>query len=190
MRKEQPPKFYTGKGYSGRFKNYKLLYHRIASLLPSPSNETIIDLGCGVGYFARVLYNLGYRNYIGIDFSEQMISLAKEEVPQYEYIVKNLYSKELISLFKDYNIFCAIETFEHLKHDYKVLEMIPSGSLIVGSVPNTDSVGHVRVFSGLHHVKNRYSKYIDFSKIEEMKLLSKKRKSKPRMFILFKGIKK
>ena len=169
MRKEKKSKFYTGKGYlkEGKFEAYKSLYKHIISLLPEPNEcSKIVDLGCGVGYFAKVLYEMGYKKYIGVDFSQDMINHAKENAPYYDYFLSNLYDKGIKEFFSEYNLFTIIETLEHIKNDYQVLEKLPIGSIVVGSVPSSFSSGHVRIFKGISEVVRRYDNIIKFNFLE------------------------
>ena len=39
----------------------------------------ILDAGCGTGYVAEVLGNLNYKNITGIDFSEEMLAIARSK---------------------------------------------------------------------------------------------------------------
>jgi 2-polyprenyl-3-methyl-5-hydroxy-6-metoxy-1,4-benzoquinol methylase len=163
MNEEKPPRFYKGKGYlkKGKEYGYRPLYRQIFSLLPL-DRPLIIDLGCGVGYFARFLSQRGYKRYIGIDFSQHMINLAKRHAPEFEYILRDLYSERFEAIAKNFKLFTIIETLEHIEDDMFVLEKLPKGSIIVGSVPNTMSMGHVRVFNGPKDVSSRYSSLILF----------------------------
>ena len=42
-----------------------------------PMNASILDVGCGNGHLSLELYKSGYSNIIGIDYSENAISLAQ-----------------------------------------------------------------------------------------------------------------
>ena len=166
---EKPVSFYTGKGYlrPGIFDFYKILYEEIASLLPPPDEcPNIIDLGCGVGYFAKILSSMGYKNYIGIDFSEKILKHAKRITPQYKYELGNLHSKKIRGIILKNKLFIAIETLEHITEDIKVLKSLPKGSLIIGSVPAKLSAGHVRCFKGVSDVFQRYHSLIEFNFIK------------------------
>ena len=44
-------------------------------------NANILDVGCGYGRTLNELYNNGYKNGIGIDFSEKMIEKGKSLYP-------------------------------------------------------------------------------------------------------------
>lgn len=48
----------------------------------------IIDVGCGYGRTLKRLYDLGYKNLIGIDFSEKMIEKGKNLYPYLDLQVK------------------------------------------------------------------------------------------------------
>jgi 2-polyprenyl-3-methyl-5-hydroxy-6-metoxy-1,4-benzoquinol methylase len=186
MSEEKPASFYTGQGYlKVGIKRYAPLYNEIITLLDEPEkSSTIVDLGCGVGYFASILYKEGYRNYIGMDFSSHMIKYSKERVPQYEYILIDFNDEELIEVIRNYELFIMLETLEHIINDLHVLKKIPSGSLIIGSVPNMDSKTHVRTFRGISDVFNRYKSIIDFNFLKEVKINPNK---KDNIFTIFRG---
>ena len=186
---EKKSKFYTGSGYLkvGRYA-YRPLYTQIINLLPNPDKcPTIIDLGCGIGYFAGYLCKRKYTKYIGFDFSKSVIELAKKHAPDFEYVLLNLYDDNLEELIKSYNLFTMIETLEHIDNDFDILNKLPTGSVLVGSVPNSKSKGHVRVFRGVHDVFNRYQSIIKFNFLNEFILNYKKPNN---VVTIFRGIKK
>lgn len=176
MKKEKSPSFYTGKGYLkvGKYA-YRPLYREIAALLPDPHElPTIVDLGCGIGYFAEFLYKFGYRDYIGIDFSKRVLNLARKNAPDFEYILLNLYDDGLKDIVEKYRIFTMIETLEHISDDFLVLKSLPTGSTIIGSVPESNAAGHVRIFKGPSDVCSRYSSMIRFDFLKTIHINKKK----------------
>lgn len=191
MTTEKGPEFYTGQGYlknSNVLKVYSKLYNAIADLLPEPSLcPKIIDLGCGVGYFAEILHLKGYEKYTGIDFSKHMINHATKRAPYYNFLQGNLYDKKIKKLFSQYTLFTILETLEHVNKDLDILSSIPAGATIIGSVPNRFCAGHVRIFFQTSDVINRYDKIIDFDLLREMNLNPKKKTSK---VIIFRGERK
>lgn len=188
-KKEKPAKHYTGAGYLKVGKDhYAPLYNKVVSLIPPPDDcPHIIDLGCGVGYLSQLIMERGYANYTGIDFSEQMIKYSQIHAPAYDFILMNLYDENLIEVIKNYRLFIITETLEHLSRDIEVIEKIPKGATIIGSVPNYKSPGHVRIFKNISEVIKRYDCVIDFDYAESF--VNRPKKINNRVMIL-RGIKK
>lgn len=63
--------------------------------------STILDLGCGSGYITNYLcdYNL---NAIGIDFSEEMIKIAKTKYPKLNFLLADF--SEIENYFKENSV--------------------------------------------------------------------------------------
>jgi 2-polyprenyl-3-methyl-5-hydroxy-6-metoxy-1,4-benzoquinol methylase len=51
----------------------------LLSLLPDVNGRRVLDLGCGVGQFARYLATQGAAEVLGVDLSERMLALARAE---------------------------------------------------------------------------------------------------------------
>lgn len=49
------------------------------------SDAIILDVGCGYGRIMNILYSAGYKNLIGLDFSEEMITRGKLEYPHLDF---------------------------------------------------------------------------------------------------------
>lgn len=154
---------------------WKELYNRAADLIPlgiprsrhrvrEPSR--ILELGCGPGFFAKVLYDRGHRNYCGVDFSSVCIEQARERVPEFKFIVGNLLDKKVQAMFSDYNIFVLLEVLEHIVRDLDILKAIPVGKVIIFSVPSRGSTGtvHVRKFRRWQ-VRPRYGSLIGLGNV-------------------------
>jgi len=117
--------------------------------------DVIIDLGCGPGQFADMLYDYFEKDvkYTGVDFSGVAVKLARELVPYtfrcfdiFDYMRRN----------EEYNKILLLEVLEHIEEDVRLVEMIRPGTEIILSVPNYNSAGHVRVFEGVEQVSERY----------------------------------
>jgi SAM-dependent methyltransferase len=67
--------------------------HKFLSYLQK--GNRILDVGCGAGLKTKYLIEKGFK-IIGIDFSEEMIRLAKEYCPEGEFYVKDI--KEPLNL--------------------------------------------------------------------------------------------
>lgn len=61
----------------------------VDSFLDTFSGNKILDLGCGPGILSKYLSDLGY-DVIGVDFAENMISIAREIAPNAKFIVSDI----------------------------------------------------------------------------------------------------
>ena len=64
-------------------------------LLPANKNLKVLDIGTGPGFFTIILEELGYTNITGIDVSEKMLEVARENIQKYG---KNNSSIQLIQM--------------------------------------------------------------------------------------------
>lgn len=132
-------------------------------------NIPICEIGCGSGQFANMLFDQGYVKYAGIDFSNQALELARSANPKYahQFICKDAFSYLQSGKKEDHKLFIMFEVLEHLNKDRELLELLPTGSAVILSVPNFKSFNHVRIFDSLESIKNRYQ-MLDISEYKEM----------------------
>ena len=65
------------RSYEKSAQAYSYLYDRF---LPKDLDAQILDIGCGTGFFLLYLKNRGYKQFYGIDLSEQQLALCREYV--------------------------------------------------------------------------------------------------------------
>lgn len=158
----------------------------LSSLFHQGSNSTavkseadihIVDLGCGTGQFAQMAADLGIGSYVGIDFSQEAITMAsKIKLPDsYSFVVGDLKPKtaqvqegytaqspdvltEALKTDAPLTVVVTSEFLEHVPWDIPLLTSLPLGTYVIGSVPNQDSEGHVRWFGSVSDVVKRYSR--------------------------------
>lgn len=70
----------------------------------------ILDLGCGYGRVMKLLYEHGYRDIIGMDFSEEMIERGRREQPQLCFHVQQDAEIEAENESVDAVTLCAVLT--------------------------------------------------------------------------------
>lgn len=145
-------------------------------------DESIVDLGCGIGAFAKYLKQFGFKKYVGIDFSEKAIDRAKERFPEYRFICGNLITDKVPKkIIKKGNVFVCFEVLEHIENDKEIIKCIPENSLFIFSVPNISGHGHVRWFENQNKVEERYSDVVQFT--EEKNQMIKKGKPHHKLFL-------
>jgi 2-polyprenyl-3-methyl-5-hydroxy-6-metoxy-1,4-benzoquinol methylase len=100
--------------------------------------ESILDFGCGEGYFWKAMNDRGLRprNVRGVDFSDEAIRVAREIVPMYRFSVMDLFDMDTKE--EQFDLVMAIEVLEHLDAPEKYLSQLVrlcSGSILL-SVPH------------------------------------------------------
>jgi len=57
------------------------IHARVGRWLPEDRSAPILDIGCGSGFFLRLLHKLGYTDVTGVDLSEEQVELARRASP-------------------------------------------------------------------------------------------------------------
>ena len=137
---------------------YYFLWTVIADRLRRAGVSSVLEIGCGSGQLAALLFDQGLREYTGVDFSATAISLAQKTVPQGRFIVGDARAQELYTGHSCDALICT-EVLEHIEDDLGVVACFPSGIRCICSVPNFPYESHVRHFNKVADVTNRYAKY-------------------------------
>jgi len=124
----------------------------------------IIDIGCGCGQLAEMCADFGVAYAGGVDFSKRAIAIAKTLAPQTQFVLADI---------RDYNNYSAhnyetavmLEVLEHIYEDRELIERIPTGKTVVGSVPNFHTEGHCRWFGTPEGAKRRYSDLLRIDRV-------------------------
>jgi 2-polyprenyl-3-methyl-5-hydroxy-6-metoxy-1,4-benzoquinol methylase len=96
----------------------RVRFEKTLDMIPR-EKVSVIDIGCGPGHYCFSLARDGYREILGIDFSEPMISIATEHAK--ELGLDNSLKFEVVDVFNfnpgrkfDYSIMMGfVEYFEH-----------------------------------------------------------------------------
>lgn len=136
-------------------------------------NDKILDLGCGPGHLSNLLYDNGFNYYIGVDFSEIAISMAKDKVPIYNFIKSDLYNFDFTE-YADFK-FISIEVFEHLDDDILFIKKLPKSNIIF-SVPNYMCSTHYRVYTSDSQIRDYYKDVLDIIQITPFSITKDKGK--------------
>ena len=166
---EQPSKYYDAiyrrsREYKGHYSDVRWLpmFERAMQFLVRGS---ILELGCGVGQFAHMLYDMGMERYTGIDFSQEAIRQCKSKsLKGYDFICDSIYNCIEMDC---YDNIVAFEVFEHLD-DLQVLSMIPKGKNLIISLPTFGGKAHLRYFETKGEIERYYEGVIGIGGIERV----------------------
>ncbi len=124
----------------------------------------VIDVGCGSGSFAHLVFDQTELNYNGFDFSKMAILKAKERTNRPEaFRVANAIEPD--SYPKNYDTIVCTEVLEHIELDREVIELWRPGVACICSVPNFYFETHVRYFLKEEEVRARYGELIQIERI-------------------------
>ena len=123
------------------FAGYKEVLNTIYNRIRSKNGKMILDIGFGTGVLTQKLYEDG-REIYGIDFSEEMIKLAKPKMPE-AFLIKHDFTKGLPSNLKEKKFDFIISTYaiHHLTDKEKVdfikelkVHLTEGGEILLGDV--------------------------------------------------------
>ncbi len=148
-------KYHTGWSQS----DYLPLWEKVIERLKALEPGRILEVGSGPGQFAAMLFDHGFTNYIGFDFSEKGVEHARRQSDQEFYIAD---ARKITSYTSKYDIMICLEVLEHTD-DLTILGNLRPGTKIIFTVPDFDDRAHLRHFKSVEEVVERYkdSMFID-----------------------------
>lgn len=149
---------------------YINIWLKAAQLIKTMDKPKVIDIGCGPGQFANLLFDFGIMDYKGIDYSEEAIRMAKLRNDKYRerFCLDNAFTSKIYT--ENYNVVTLFEVLEHINDDFTILSNIRRGSAVFFSVPNYLSKGHVRVFKDKEDIYSRYNSTFNIKDIYEFSI--------------------
>src|SRR5579864_78381 len=161
---------------------YYFLWCVILDRMRPTEVRALLDIGCGPGQFASLLRDRGLQKYVGIDFSNVCIRMARLACTSAQFECSDVFSSDLFDTL-DYDVAVATEFLEHIEGDLVILGRIRPGTRVYGSVPNFPDPSHVRYFNSVEDVYARYSSSFESFRVDELLF-----GSEGMSFFLFEGI--
>jgi SAM-dependent methyltransferase len=101
--------------------------------------KTILDFGCGEGFFLKAMHDRGLGNIdqiLGVDIRKEAIVRARKILPQFEF--QNIDIFDLESKNNNFDLVMAIETLEHLNRPEKYVQHLItlSKKYVIFTVPH------------------------------------------------------
>lgn len=165
--------FKTG-GYEGvydlpyRHSQYYGLLKKVLHELEQANVRSVLEVGCGSGAFAEMLFDRSQIAYRGFDFSSVGVAkaIARTNRPAAFFVGDAL---SPASYDCNYDAIVCTEVLEHVDRDLEIIGNWRSGALCVCSVPDFDDPTHVRYFTSVEQVRDRYVGFIDIEEIIQVK---------------------
>lgn len=99
----------------------KVITPNLVRFLSIKKGERMLDLGCGDGYFSRLLKKEG-ADISGIDASKTLVDMAKKSDPKGNYVVKK--AEEMTGVKEKYQTILSVLAFQNMKQGEKVFEIM------------------------------------------------------------------
>ena len=75
--------------------------------------------------------------------------------PEYAFVTGDVFGSDVVETL-DYDCILMMESLEHVERDIEILKRVRPGSLVLATVPNFPAPVHVRHFSSIADVQERY----------------------------------
>ena len=165
LRKEMPAAYYDGFHAAHdahapcRRSPYYPLFKRVTKCLADANVRSLVEVGCGAGLLAELIFDATAIAYTGFDFSPIAVKAAGERTKRPEsFFVGD--ARNSASYARDLDSIACCEVLEHIEDDLDVIRLWPAGAYCVCSVPNFDYESHVRYFQNEEEVRARYENLI------------------------------
>lgn len=152
-----------------RRSRYYPLFRDVLAELRRAGATSVLEVGCGVGTFASMLFDRTDIAYTGFDFSPVAVEKAVARTGRPDaFTVADATKPE--SYARPYSTIVCTEVLEHIEADLTAVSTWQPGTHCICSVPNFDSSTHVRYFRAESEVRERYGDLIEIRSIKRIKL--------------------
>jgi SAM-dependent methyltransferase len=156
-------------GVAYRHSAYYPLYRQVHRLVTQRRIESVLEVGCGTGAFARLLLERSAGvQYHGFDFSRVAVEKARARTGHAEWFEVGD-ARDAARYSGNFDAIVCTEVLEHLEADLEVVRQWPEGTFCVVSVPNYDADDHVRHFNSEDDVRSRYGALIEIEHVKRVK---------------------
>ena len=104
------------------------------------SDPRVLDVGCGSGRIGEFVLEAGAAHYVGVDFSEPMIELARSRLARFADKAELIQADFLrATLDGSFDVVLALGLFDYLPEPHRfsrrMFELCAEGGCVVGSFP-------------------------------------------------------
>lgn len=107
----------------------EVLTKTLESISFEPKKASILDIGCGSGYYVRYWQSLGVSKLHGVDISAESVRQMQESYPQYAFTQADITQKEMEDRFTEkFSIITIFDVLYHIDDDEKVRTLLTTAS--------------------------------------------------------------
>lgn len=77
----------------------------------------VLEIGCGTGFYTKILRDLGVKNYTGIDITDAYFPQLQKKFPQFHFVKKDVTTEPLDGTF---DAIMMMDVIEHIVTDQKL----------------------------------------------------------------------
>jgi SAM-dependent methyltransferase len=98
----------------------------------------VLDVGCGTGHFAQVLFNNGVRNYLGIDIVDTLFDGLQSKFPDFRFRKVDI---SMLPMTGTFDLIIAMDILQHITNEDKFVFALnnirsvlkPGGTIIIST---------------------------------------------------------
>lgn len=164
---------YDSGGYQGVYNLpvarafYYRLFQEVKRELKRRNLRDVLEVGCGVGWFAQMMLSDPSFRYHGFDFSPIAVQRAQQKTGSMDSFFVGDATNEAV-YEGTYDVLVCTEVLEHIPNDQEVVAHWPAGRGFVCSVPNYDASNHERYFITEEDVLQRYGGALNIERINRL----------------------
>jgi len=174
---ESIPEVFDNRYYEKTAKEYDAMYK---SFMPDNKDASILDIGCGKGFFLYYLKEYGFTNYYGIDADPSSITHTKKYVTQ--YCEHKMVEDFLLGKQNSYELIVMNEVLEHIEKE-KIIPLLKTIKTALNSegklicyVPNMENpfTTYTRYHDFTHTIgftQNSLRMVLKYAGLENIKIL-------------------
>lgn len=80
-------------------------------------NVSVLEIGCGTGFYTQLLHDLGVKSYTGVDITDVLFPKLRKKFPRFKFIKKDVTSDKLEG---KYDLIIMIDVIEHIVKESKL----------------------------------------------------------------------